>query len=59
MVWNILKRFAPEQITSQIRGMRAFKDMSGACFDVPEGIATRLEDIFSHAGAERETDFQI
>lgn len=49
MVWNILKRFCPEQITSQVRGMRAFKDMSGACFDVAEHLAVRLEDIFNHA----------
>lgn len=59
MVWNILKRFCPDAITTQVRGMRAFKDMSGACFDVPEGMATRLEDIFAHASSERAIDFGI
>ena len=59
MVWNILKRFCPESLTTQVRGMRAFKDMSGACFDVPEPMAQRLEDTFSHAASERAIDFAI
>jgi len=33
--------------------MRAFKDMTGACFDLPEQIADRLEDIFKHAASEQ------
>lgn len=59
MVWNILRRFLPEQITGVVRGMRAFKDHSGACFDVPENMACRLEDIFGHAANEREIDFNL
>lgn len=59
MVWNILRRFCPEQVTQQVRGMRAFKDMSGACFDVPENLAQRLEDIFAHATNQRTLDFGI
>jgi len=34
LVWNILRRYLPEQITSAIRGMRCFKDNTGAVFDV-------------------------
>jgi len=52
LVWNILRKFMPDQITSQIKGMRAFKDMNGACFDVPESYAQRLIDIFEHAEGE-------
>ena len=39
MVWNMIRRYVPEQISSQVRVMRAFKDMTGACFDVPSDIA--------------------
>lgn len=35
MVWNMIKRYAPDQVSQQVRIMRAFKDMTGACFDVP------------------------
>jgi hypothetical protein len=37
--------------------MRAFKDMTGAVFDVPDALAARIEDIFSHEEEERRTDF--
>lgn len=37
--------------------MRAFKDMTGAVFDVPDALANRIEDIFSHESEERRTDF--
>ena len=59
MVWNILRRFLPENITGVVRGMRAFKDLSGACFDVPENKASSLEDIFEHASSQRNVDFAI
>ena len=49
MVWNILRRFAPETIVGEIMGMRALNDMAGAVFDVPEDKATQFEDIFKHA----------
>ena len=38
LVWNILRRYCPEAITSNIKGMRCFKDNKGAVFDV------RVED---------------
>jgi hypothetical protein len=34
LVWNILRRFLPESITNNIKGMRCFKDNTGAVFDV-------------------------
>ena len=34
LVWNILRRFLPENITQNIKGMRCFKDNQGAVFDV-------------------------
>ena len=39
MVWNMIRRYVPDQISQQVRIMRAFKDMTGACFDVPSEIA--------------------
>jgi hypothetical protein len=39
MVWNVIRKYVPDQISSMIRVMRAFKDMTGACFDVPSDIA--------------------
>lgn len=59
MVWNILRRFLPENITGQVRGMRAFKDQSGACFDVPDNRAANVEDIFEHAQQQRNCDFTV
>jgi len=37
--------------------MRAFKNMSGACFDVTEPFAQRVEDIFVDLIEERRVDF--
>ena len=39
MVWNVIRRYVPDMISSQVRVMRAFKDMTGACFDVPSDYA--------------------
>ena len=39
--------------------MRAFKDMSGACFDVPDQYAERFGDIFEYEEKERRTDFRV
>lgn len=46
LIWNILRRWAPESITQGIMGMRALVDMKGAVFDVPEEKAQQFEDIF-------------
>ena len=59
MVWNMIRRYAPEQISQQVRIMRAFKDMTGACFDVPSDYAQRFEDIFKYEEAERRVDFKV
>jgi hypothetical protein len=34
LVWNVLRRFLPESVTMNIKGMRCFKDNTGAVFDV-------------------------
>lgn len=39
--------------------MRAFKDMSGACFDLPEALAHKFADIFEYEEKERRTDFRV
>lgn len=59
MVWNLIRKYVPEQITGEIRVMRAFKDMTGACFDVPSEVAQRFEDIFKYEEAERSCDFKL
>lgn len=33
--------------------------MTGACFDIPDSLATRFEDIFSHEAETRGLDFKI
>jgi ATP-dependent RNA helicase DDX21 len=35
-VWGFLKRHFPIEVTSQLKGMRSFKNKRGAAFDVPE-----------------------
>lgn len=47
-VWNILRRYLPDQVSNGIRGMRCFKDNTGAVFDVPGNELSRVEDIFEH-----------
>lgn len=59
MVWNVIRRYAPDQISQNVRIMRAFKDMTGACFDVPSDIAQRFEDIFKYEESERRVDFKL
>ena len=39
--------------------MRSFKDMNGAVFDVPDDLAERFEDIFSHLRDQNKLDFEI
>ena len=46
-VWNILKKFLPANIVDNIRGMRAFKDLTGAVFDINEEDVERFEDVFT------------
>jgi hypothetical protein len=36
LVWNILRRYLPETITTKIKGMRLLQDKKGAVFDVEE-----------------------
>jgi len=39
LVWNILRRYIPENIAGKIKGMRALADKNGAVFDVEEAQA--------------------
>jgi hypothetical protein len=48
LIWNIIRRYLPEKISGNIRGMRVFVDNTGACFDVSSGDIERFEDIFNH-----------
>ena len=59
LVWNIVRRYCPEDISREVKGMRAFKDMSGACFDVPDSLAQRVDDIFTYEQEERRVDFKV
>ena len=59
LVWNILRRYVPENIASAIQGMRALASMNGAVFDVPEESASQLEDLFAHAAEAGKLDFEI
>jgi len=59
MVWNVIRRYVPEDVSGSIKVMRSFKDMSGACFDVPDTYAERFGDIFEYEQKERRTDFQV
>ena len=58
-VWNVIRKYCPETISTQVKGMRAFKDMTGAVFDVPDHLSNRIEDIFSHECEERRVDFKF
>lgn len=58
LVWNILRRFLPENVTQNIKGMRCFKDNQGAVFDVQASDAQRIEDIFDHETSGKVTDFK-
>jgi hypothetical protein len=60
LVWNILRRYCPEQITEGIAGMRSLASKNGAVFDVPEAKVQALEDIFTHAKESgKHLDFDI
>jgi RNA recognition motif-containing protein len=58
LVWNILRKYCAEETTQNIKGMRCFKDNTGAVFDVLASHVSRFEDIFEHE-TQRSTDFQV
>jgi hypothetical protein len=59
LVWTILRKHLPENITNEIRGMRAYRDMTGAVFDVAEEHIQRFTDVFDHLKAENRIEFTI
>lgn len=59
LIWNILRRYLPENIHNNIKGMRVFVDNTGACFDVPASEVQKFEDIFEHETSGKTTDFKV
>lgn len=60
LVWSVLRKFWPQEMLDDIRGMRGFKDQSGAVFDVPDSKADRFADTFTHLKDERRgVDFEV
>jgi hypothetical protein len=59
LVWNVLRRYLPESITQNIKGMKCFKDSTGAVFDVQASDVERLADIFEHETSAKQVDFQV
>jgi hypothetical protein len=58
-VWGVMRKFLTDDIHSNIRGMRMFKDQTGAVFDVAEENVQRFEDIFGHLRDQRRINFEI
>ena len=59
-MWNILRRYAPENITADIKGLRALADKTGAVFDVDEAHVGQFEEIFEKAKeGGRQMDFEL
>lgn len=56
LIWNVLRKYCPEDMTQNIKGMRCYKDNTGAVFDVQANNVSRFEDIFEHE-TQRSTDF--
>jgi hypothetical protein len=59
LVWNVLRRYLPELITQNIKGMRCFKDSTGAVFDVQAVDAQKFEDIFENETSKARVDFKV
>ena len=57
-VWGVLRKHLTQDITDSIRGMRMFKDQTGAVFDVPEESIQRYEDVFNHLKDQRRINFE-
>lgn len=53
LVWNVLRRYLPEAMTQNIKGMKCFKDNTGAVFDVLASDSDRMSDIFEHETSAR------
>jgi len=59
IIYNILTRFLPTNISNNIKGMRTFVDNTGACFDVSVHDMERFEDIFKHEAGKDSADFKV
>ena len=56
-MWGILRKFLTQDVTDSIKGMRMFKDQTGAVFDVPEDQIQKFEDVFIHLKDQRRINF--
>lgn len=46
LIWNVLRRYLPENIASGIKGMRSLSTQQGAVFDVEEQHVKKFIEIF-------------
>mmetsp|Transcript_41466 Transcript_41466/g.29898 ORF Transcript_41466/g.29898 Transcript_41466/m.29898 type:complete len:91 (-) Transcript_41466:621-893(-) len=46
-------------MSHQVKGMRAFKDLTGACFDLPDEHSSRVSDIFANLAEQQRIDFKF
>ena len=58
-MWGILRKFLTQDVTDSIKGMRMFKDQTGAVFDVPEDQIQKFEDVFIHLKDQRRINFEV
>ena len=60
LVWNILRRYVPENISQNITGMRSLQAQNGACFDVKDTQAEAFDDAFKAAvESGKKLDFEV
>lgn len=58
-VWSVIRKHIPQEMVDNIRGMRMFKDQTGAVFDVAEHDIQKFEDIFVHLKDQQRINFEI
>ncbi len=58
-MWGILRKFLTQDVTDSIKGMRMYKDQTGAVFDVPEDLIQKFEDVFVHLRDQRRINFEF
>lgn len=55
--WAVLKKYWPDNLTNNIKGMRNMSNSSGVCFDMYEDQSGRFMDFFDHL-KEKGTDIE-
>ena len=60
LIWNMLRRYAPETITNEIKGLRALADKTGAVFDLEDRLVSAFDEVFEKAKeGGRQMDFEL